>query len=613
MKKITAVLALTLILSSSPPLQAKYDPQHTVLALNMAIVSVHRILTAENRAVLEQEYQNIINNLSLGNIENDSDMTALYRDLMSVITSKRVRDEDRKRLISHYNASEQKLITYAMSSVKTHQALSQAFRNEASASANDIDSLKYEQSLVITSWIGNMSAACVSSFFGNIFGEINMLADSMKSYQSYRDLSSKRDDAQHNIQRAKSAQAVAEARISGLKEELEKDSEILKEELKNSQWKLDKEELSECDSLQQKLLTASWNLLRKYNLPDSYRLTQNILRNYGKALNESDPAKKLRMLRVLEDEFSVYPPYWFYRAKAAEEAGNERETVYSFNRFNEVWRPVLRKDPYKLEAEKYLVRKLADDDPQKNSQAILNSLEIIRANTPKDDWADNLFAGVAFFVMGDKEQGIECVEINIDFEYENEISTAILALMKKDDMDSVNEALRTLRLNGLVKGMSDDVRVRALALADFFDGVEGSREKLERLSSSEESPVIFHALRIAEQSKGNGQDFGTVVEYVNAHDRLKGKINGDYSEVMPVVMSCASNDSVSAKIFMADSLMFGWGTEQDLRRAGEIFGELADNGNAYAQIVIVQHHFASQKYGTPKKKYSQQELTGHVK
>ncbi|MBQ9390191.1 MAG: hypothetical protein IJU07_08465, partial [Synergistaceae bacterium] len=117
MKKITAVLALTLILSSSPPLQAKYDPQHTVLALNMAIVSVHRILTAENRAVLEQEYQNIINNLSLGNIENDSDMTALYRDLMSVITSKRIRDEDRKRLISHYNASEQKLITYAMSSV----------------------------------------------------------------------------------------------------------------------------------------------------------------------------------------------------------------------------------------------------------------------------------------------------------------------------------------------------------------------------------------------------------------------------------------------------------------------------------------------------------------
>ena len=65
---------------------------------------------------------------------------------------------------------------------------------------------------------------------------------------------------------------------------------------------------------------------------------------------------------------------------------------------------------------------------------------------------------------------------------------------------------------------------------------------------------------------------------------------------MPVVMSCAGDDSVSAKIFMADSLMFGWGTEKDLRKAGEIFSELADNGNAYAQIVMVQSHFASQKY-----------------
>ncbi|MBR1438545.1 MAG: hypothetical protein IJ587_08410, partial [Synergistaceae bacterium] len=375
-----------------------------------------------------------------------------------------------------------------------------------------------------------------------------------------------------------------------------KDSELLREELKDSQWKLDKEELSECDSLQQKLLTASWNLLRKYNLPDSYRLTQNILRDYYKALNEADPVKKLRMLRVLEDEFSVYPPYWFYRAKAAEEAENQGETDYSFGKFNEVWRPVLRKDPYKLEAEKYLVRKLADDDPQKNSQAILSSLEIIRANTPKDDWANNIFAGVALFVMGDEEQGIECLELNIDFEYENEISSALLAQMRKGDLSSVNEALRTLRLNGLVKGLSDDVKVRALALADFFDGVENSRENLEHLSISEESPVIFHALRIAEQLKGNEQDFGTVVDYVYAHDRLKAKIDADYSAVMPVVMSCAGGDSVSAKIFMADSLMYGWGTEKDLRKAGEIFSELADNGNVYAQIVMVQSHFASQKY-----------------
>ena len=55
-----------------------YDPQNTMLALNMAVVSLHRILTTRSRAVLDDEYQNIINNLSLGNIRFAPEITALY-------------------------------------------------------------------------------------------------------------------------------------------------------------------------------------------------------------------------------------------------------------------------------------------------------------------------------------------------------------------------------------------------------------------------------------------------------------------------------------------------------------------------------------------------------
>lgn len=91
MKKLTAlVLAVLFVSWSSPSMSAEYDPQHTMLALNMAIVSVHRILTTESRAVLEQEYSSIINNLSLGNIESDKAMTDLYRDMMSIISRKRI-------------------------------------------------------------------------------------------------------------------------------------------------------------------------------------------------------------------------------------------------------------------------------------------------------------------------------------------------------------------------------------------------------------------------------------------------------------------------------------------------------------------------------------------
>ena len=54
--------------------------------------------------------------------------------------------------------------------------------------------------------------------------------------------------------------------------------------------------------------------------------------------------------------------------------------------------------------------------------------------------------------------------------------------------------------------------------------------------------------------------------------------------------------------------MFGWGIEQDVKKAEEIFTELAGKGNAYAQFVIVQRHIAGQEYEPVKKKDSPQEL-----
>ena len=47
-------------------------------------------------------------------------------------------------------------------------------------------------------------------------------------------------------------------------------------------------------------------------------LKQDMLGYFYGAVQEQDPAKRNRMLISLEDDFSVYPPYWFYRAKATQ-------------------------------------------------------------------------------------------------------------------------------------------------------------------------------------------------------------------------------------------------------------------------------------------------------
>ena len=69
MKKLAAIILI--IISLSSPIHAKesYDPQHTMLALNMAIVSIHRIISTQDRIILDQEYNTIINKLALGNNE----------------------------------------------------------------------------------------------------------------------------------------------------------------------------------------------------------------------------------------------------------------------------------------------------------------------------------------------------------------------------------------------------------------------------------------------------------------------------------------------------------------------------------------------------------------
>ena len=591
MKKLTALLILALSVSS--PLHAEdYDPQHTMLALNMAIVSVHRILTTESRAVLEQEYTNIINNLSLGNIASDKDMTDLYRDLLAIISSKRVREEDSKRLKSYYNTAEQRLITHAMSAIRTQEAQVRALQSEADINSEEqLSNIASEQSRVITSWIGNMAVSCVSSFFGGIFGGGSMFIDTLTAYESYQELEAKRETAQRDLRRAQAATDIAKAGLSGLREELKADEAMLKEELKASLWQLERQDLAECSALQERLLQSSWNLLRKYKLPDEYRLTQGSLKNFYRAVQEQDPSRRARMLRNLEDEFRVYPPYWYYRAKTAQESGNLSEARKFFASFNEVWRPVLRRDPYKLEAAKFMVQELASSGKPitETRPELLAQLETVYDNTPKDDWANNLFLGVAYFLLGDKSKGMDTIAINLDFGYEQKISGMLFAQMEKGALDSseAQEEIERMKLSELITSMNIADTDSALALSLYF---EGNDESVVKMAKTSDNPVILHAMRLIEQSKGGAGNYAEVMEYTKRHEALKAKIHGAYSEILPLVKKYFDEGRENAQLFMADMMMYGWGVSQDKGKAAEIFARLAERGNVYAQFVMVQSH-----------------------
>ena len=473
-RKFLAGIIAVLMIFSGAAAQEAYDPQHTMLALNMAVVSVHKILTTQSRAVLEQEYENIINNIAQGNIASDPEMLSLFLKLQGVISSRKLRDKDKERLQSFYDTAEQRRIIYALSNIRLAESAANASRHnieginrETSARLRasdsnindirrDIGRIETEQAGVAASWLGNMAASCVSLFMGDVFAVGGMFWDTLDAYENYRILAEEKEYSQRQKRRAENEQEIMrvhrenlrqsaedelaqiEVLKSNLKEQMKHDGLLLQEELKNSQWRLERSELEECNELQQRLLASSWNLWNKYKFPDEYMLKQDMLGYFYGAVQEKDPAKRNRMLISLEDDFSVYPPYWFYRAKAAQALGNDDGAEKCFARFNEVWRPVLRRDPYMLEAAKYRIVRLAESGKSIDEirPSVIEQLRIAERNTPPDDWADNLFIGTAYFLMGEKDKGIARVMANIDREHEKELSGRILALMEKGGFDS---------------------------------------------------------------------------------------------------------------------------------------------------------------------------------
>ena len=431
MRRIISLVVMSIIMSSSMPAlpEEKYDPQNTMLALNMAIVSVHRIVTTEDRIVLQHEYDNIINKLALGNIESDYEMTGLYSELMNFITGKGLRKDESERLREKFKRREQKQITEAFSKIK--------------AKGNNLRSV-----------IGNLAVSCVSSYL---------------KYQNAK-------------------------------------AELL-EGFDNDMWRLKKEEIEECNHLQVMLLNASWNLLRQYKLPDEYRLTQDSLNGFYKAVNESDPNKRLRMLRArnVERNFQMYPPYWFYRAKAAIELKDDDEAAKCYDKFAEVWRPVLRNDPYKLEEAKYRVQKLALN-ADKNREEMRKCLEVIQDCISAGDWSNNLFAGIAYFLLGDKDEGIACVEVNVDFGYEETVSKAILAEMKKGELDAFTlYALQDDIENAIEKPQTKQANVKQ---PEPQKKTSGKRRDLTRREIERITYKYGFAIRNRQADKGDDRLYG---------------------------------------------------------------------------------------------------------
>ncbi|MBQ7593663.1 MAG: hypothetical protein IJU48_04840 [Synergistaceae bacterium] len=310
----------------------------------MATVSINRIIKAEDKIVLAQEYGNIINNLDLSKIKPDPEITKIYTEILNLITSKILIKEETRFIRANYDKRVQNGIVEAITSLS-------------------VTSLINPQEFLEV-----LARECISTYF---------------DYQFHHD--------------------------------------DLREEMNRDLWRLKSEDIQAVNNIRKQQLESVWSLLYKYRDASGSRLVDLDIDYFYQAVNEPDNTKRLTDFRILEKKLKSYPPYWFYRAQSARIANKNEEYQSCLASFDEVWQPVLIEDPYKLEVCKYRFQDLMNSGRSLENirDEALSYLDAAKENTPFEDWANNLFIGLAYYVLGEYEKGIAQVSVNVNFKHDD--------------------------------------------------------------------------------------------------------------------------------------------------------------------------------------------------
>ncbi len=304
-------------------------------SLNLIAVSLTHIMTYNDKVVLDQEYNTIINNLNLSKIP-DADIITLLQELMDLLTNSKIQDHEREYLLTRFD------------------------KNVQNELKNRVRSRIFDTDLVLNPYAGILQAVLsTGSFYFN--------------YRSQMDAYAK--------------------------------------EKEEGKWAIEAKTMQGLNSFYKKLLKYSWELMRRYELPDEWRLNEKQLRDYTDILKEPDIERRYRKLERIENSFQKFPPYWYYRGQAAQEMGNNTEALACFNQFQQINQNILRKDPY---AASVAMCKTMLPGEKSDPRMLKNDLAQILANSDDDDWGNILFVALQYGRMGDPDAAGKLILRNLD-------------------------------------------------------------------------------------------------------------------------------------------------------------------------------------------------------
>jgi len=340
------------------------DARNAVMALNHMHSSLNKIVSYNDKIVLEEEYDNIINNINLTVIK-DREIVNVITYLMDTLTTFKLTEMEKEQFQREYQE-------------KLDNAISGALTGISVSGADPIS-------------MG-----------------ISLITSAGSAYMTYK-------EGQKNAKKG----------------------------FDKNKWKLKKDTISELNEIRKDFLITYWKIMKKYNMPDKWRITERQFTRFVTILKDDDINKKYRQLLRMKKEMSVFPTYWYELSLVAHKLNKKDDELQAINKYETLDDKLLRHNSY---YSLMLANKISYYDYKTEEEEIISMLNKIYDIDPLNA-ERKLFIAMKYQQMGYTKKAETLLNENIDDSFLPILSQRLKVNMylknnkNKDYEDTINSLL----------------------------------------------------------------------------------------------------------------------------------------------------------------------------
>lgn len=196
-----------------------------------------------------------------------------------------------------------------------------------------------------------------------------------------------------------------------------------REKINQETWELKKDQATQLTNLRKQFLMYYWTLMRKYEIPDHWRITEEQFANLLEILKDEDKTKQYRRLDSIKGQFEAYPPFWYH-------LGNAAQSIKKYDAARDAYDFVIKRHVDYFRDDTIYATVLLNLSQlysyQNDKETIEGFLDEIIKTNPNDS-SKTLSVALYYGGIGKYSKAIELLQKNIDENFMVELHTRLLA------------------------------------------------------------------------------------------------------------------------------------------------------------------------------------------